>query len=109
MTGWKELLKRKRGLLFTLPGAALCSFPIGLRVWSWIQPNVAPFVAINALSHWAFLASIPLIPLSAVCSILAMLRLIDDRDQLGSGIAALLFIFNLLTAFAATSLTTIGQ
>jgi hypothetical protein len=39
-----------------------------------------------------------------VCNTFAMLRFADDHN----GLATLLFIFNLLTSFAAVSATTIG-
>jgi hypothetical protein len=108
MTAWKDFLKRKRGLVLTLPAAALWSLPIGAAGWEWIQSYAAQFASIGAIANWAYLAALPLTPIAAVCSTFAMLRFADDRDRVGNGLATLLFIFNLLTWFAAVSATTIG-
>jgi hypothetical protein len=104
MTAWKDFLKRKRGLVLTLPAAALWSLPIGAAGWEWIQSYAPQFASIGAIANWAYLAALPLTPIAAVCNTFAMLRFADDHN----GLATLLFIFNLLTSFAAVSATTIG-
>ena len=84
-------------MLLTLPGAALWSLPIGVLGIGWVRTWLPGF----ALPEWILMCGRPviilLLPVSAVCSFLAMESYVESNTNHGT--SALLMMFNLITGF----------
>jgi hypothetical protein len=105
---WHEFCRTNMTLVLTLPGAALASIPVGAFTWYWIRYNVgitgpgdALFDTLAGPAAWV------LIPVSAVCSTLAVTRLVERRDGHLSPASVLVGLFNFSMAMVTGFVTAI--
>jgi hypothetical protein len=92
---WRELSRANQSMLLTLPRAALWSIPVGywllmkLQLW-WRFP-----VFFGSM-HWNWYAIQALLPISAVCSSIAMERYASCKDS--RAVTVLLMMFNIVSS-----------
>jgi hypothetical protein len=103
---WRQFVKDNQAMLLSLPGAVLWSIPVGFLGWRWIgrfMPTV-PFDEWR-MFNFALIAGLVLAPTATVCSTMAILRFVDNREGYHRVAAGLLIAFNCLSATVAGTLT----
>jgi hypothetical protein len=92
---WKDLPRFNRAAVLTLPGAAIWSLPIGILGSVWVRPFFPGFLLPDWIFMVARIAVLILLPVSTVCSFIAMEAFAESKHHHGK--AALLMMFNLIT------------
>ena len=92
---WRQFVRANRAMQLTLPGAALWSIPVGYWLLMKIQLWWRIPVFFGSM-HWNWYAIQTLLPISAVCSSMAMERYASCKD--GRAVTVLLMMFNIVTS-----------